>query len=501
MRALAVLAQALAMVGDEGDQRAIELAGGPQIGEQLADHCIGIRQLRVVGVVPRGVGLRGARAHADRRDGPTNQGWSRDWGLGTGAWGRRRRRAVAPWSLVPVLPMIRAAGAITSSARRSAPSASRAAFAVPIVVDVEPAIEAEPGVEHNAPTNAPVRIPPTSARWPASECSLPAPKNPFPAEACGGETAVRIRRGDGAQRCGAVGARERAFDTGRSGSVQAEPPSNAPAIDAPSVSIVTSRTLQPRHARLEAGAPRAPATPRRRSTAATNATSWKPGTNDLPRFLGFSELPSIRGHAVSGATPRPRTRAPMDIRDLHRSARSDRHEIFNHRAPSSADQPADRALPETTRGRSSSIHRTALGRVRTANHAWAAAGCAGPLATTCRIAPRVTAPSCVGAPWLASSAVADRITIAENSDPVFESSVPPAPPPSTGSPRSSRPPPRRAARDLVRSSSNVVSSFGTLPSVPSASSRWPMRSMKCATALCSGRSSPPAPLSRRMTMG
>ena len=60
MAPLAVLAEAFAVIRGDDDERAIELAGGGQVGEELAHHRICVRDLGVVRRVARGVRLRGA---------------------------------------------------------------------------------------------------------------------------------------------------------------------------------------------------------------------------------------------------------------------------------------------------------------------------------------------------------------------------------------------------------------------------------------------------------
>ena len=91
VRPLAVLAEALAVIGGDDDQRAIELAGGAQIRQQPADHRVGVGDLGVVRLVLRRVRLRGAVGFVRIVEMNPARTRAEDWGLRAG-----NRRSASP---------------------------------------------------------------------------------------------------------------------------------------------------------------------------------------------------------------------------------------------------------------------------------------------------------------------------------------------------------------------------------------------------------------------
>ena len=193
---------------------------------------------------------------------------------------------------------------------------------------------------------------------------------------------------------------------------------------------------------------------------------------------------------------RGRARRPRGCRPSRRSASIQPARGIRSSSRWSCGRPADRARPDTTRPSRSSCTRRA-----SAPPARAAAGRALRrrrrrmlrLAMTCRAAPlsitgATTPPSSLAGVLRRRRHDHDRREqragapnrLARQRRALQQQAARP----------SRRPRARRASPSPSRrSSSKVVSSFGELPNVPSAIGRWPMRLMKCATALrISGKS-------------
>ena len=122
------------MIGRDDDQRAIELARRAQIRQQLADHRVGVGHLRVVRLVLRGVRLGGAIGFVGIVEvDPGEPLRIADCGL------RIRLRIDDPRGCRPDHVFRAPLCAFRGIAGRF--------LAVPIVVDVEPAVQAEARVE------------------------------------------------------------------------------------------------------------------------------------------------------------------------------------------------------------------------------------------------------------------------------------------------------------------------------------------------------------------
>ena len=135
-----MLAEALAVIGGDDHDCAIELAGGFQIVEQCPDHRIGVGDFRVVGLVLRRVRFRCAVGlvrviQMDPREPLRVAGC----GLRIGLW-------IATCRLL-IDPRRRGSNDFFGPSFGSVRGVPSLFLSVTIVVDVEPAIEAEAGVE------------------------------------------------------------------------------------------------------------------------------------------------------------------------------------------------------------------------------------------------------------------------------------------------------------------------------------------------------------------
>src|SRR3954465_1850513 len=149
-----MLAEALAVIGRDDDQRALELSGAAQRVEQLTDHRVGIGDLRIVRLVLRRERLRSTVGLVRIVQMHPCEPGTGSWELGAGSW----ELVAGSWELV-------AAGWGLGAGRTQDPRGCRphhllgAAFgplghitgrllAVTIVVDVEAAVQAEARIEH-----------------------------------------------------------------------------------------------------------------------------------------------------------------------------------------------------------------------------------------------------------------------------------------------------------------------------------------------------------------
>src|SRR5207245_10493572 len=142
------------------DELAVELAGGPQTVEQRTDCRVGVGDLRVVRLMPRGERFgRAIRLVGIVEVDPREPG-AGGWLLGAGRWllvARRRRLVAGGWLLVAgcgrlrdgrIDPGERGFDDVLRAALGPFGGIARVLLAIAVVVDVEASREAQARVQH-----------------------------------------------------------------------------------------------------------------------------------------------------------------------------------------------------------------------------------------------------------------------------------------------------------------------------------------------------------------